>query len=82
MKLKKTHFCLPEFDTADDESEMYDEEHLKNCEEHAVAVGRSCILISDTIIGSNLLDDFDRISELRSIIHDLNRYMNTKFIFD
>jgi hypothetical protein len=79
MKLKKTHFCLPEFYTADDESENYEEQYLENCTEHAIEVGKSAILISDTLIGSDFLDDFERVSELRSIIHDLNRYINRKF---
>jgi hypothetical protein len=79
MKLKKNHFCLPEFYTADDESENYEEQYSENCFEHASAVGRSAILISDTLIGSNFLDDFERVSELRSIIRDLNQYINRKF---
>ena len=82
MKLKKTHFCLPEFYTADDESENYKEQYLENCTEHAIAVGRSAILISDTLIGSNFLDDFERESELSSIISDLNQYINSKFSFN
>lgn len=79
MKLTKTHFCLPEFYTADDESANYKEEYLKNCEEHAIAVAKSCYLISDTTIGSDLLDDFEHISELKSIIHDLGKYIGKRF---
>ena len=82
MKLKKTHFCLPEFYTADDESENYKEQYLENCTEHAIEVSKSATLISDTLIGSNFLNDFERVSELRSIIHDLNQHINSKFSFN
>jgi len=82
MKLIKKHFCLPEFYTADDESVNYEEEYLKNCENHAIAVAKSCYLISDTTIASDLIDDFERISELKSIIHDLGKYIHGKFVYE
>ena len=80
MTLKKTHFCLPELCKSNDESKNYEERIMENCTNHAISLARSVYLISDTAIGSDFFDDFERISELKDIMYDLNLYINDKFI--
>ena len=88
QKLKKPHFCLPEFysippeieEEYDDYTETYQQEYLKCCEQHVTSVAGAQVLISDTLIGSDLFDDYERRKELESIIWDLSTYLNDKFI--